>query len=65
MIKRFYVMIVNSEKLKSSILILDNELQLNIHEDFSDIRITQVVNDPYDEGNVFALDHELNLVKID
>ena len=36
-----------------------------MHEDFKGIRITQVVNDKFDGGNVFALDHELNLLKID
>ena len=36
-----------------------------MHEDFEGIKITQVVNDPFEGGNIFALDHELNLVKID
>ena len=52
----FYVMIVKGEKLDTSVILLDNELKLKLHDDFNDLRITQIDEGMRDEGIIFALD---------
>ena len=58
-------MIANGEKLKTSIILLNHELKEHLHSDFDDLRITQVADDVQEEGHIFAIDDQLNLVKID
>ena len=61
----FYAMIVNGEKLETSILLFDEKLRLKLHDDFSSLKITQVDSGMQEEGVLFVLDKEKNLIKID
>ena len=61
----FYVMIVKGGKLPTSLILLDNELKLKLHDDFNDLRVTQVDEGMRNEGIIFALDRQHNLIKLD
>ena len=61
----FYAMIVNGEKLDTSILLFDEKLRLNLHDDFTNLKITQVDTGMQEDGVLFVLDKEKNLVRID
>ena len=58
-------MIVNGEKLETSILLFDEKLRLKLHDDFSSLKITQVDSGMQEEGVLFVLDKDKNLIKID
>ena len=57
-------MIAKGEKLTTSLILLDNELKLKNHDDFIDLRITQVDEGMMKEGKIFALDNFHNLILI-